>query len=84
MKKTIEDKVREVIHEELGTEMSKIIDGARFIDDLGADELDFVEILMATEEAFMFAITDEDAEKIKTVGDLIDHVKAKSQHSAPM
>lgn len=78
MSDTIEDKIREVVTEELGvSDRSRVADNAKLVDDLGADELDFVELIMAIEEEFGFAITDDDAEKIKTVGDLIAHVKGK-------
>lgn len=77
MNMTTEEKVKRIVSEELGVFEDKVVDDAKFVDDLGADELDFVEMIMAIEEEFGFAITDDDAEKIKTVGDLIAHVKGK-------
>lgn len=78
MSDTIEDKIREVVMEELGvSDRSRVADNAKFVDDLGADELDFVELIMDIEEEFSICVSDEDAEKINTVGDLIAYVKGK-------
>lgn len=77
MNMTTEEKVKRIVSEELGIFEDKVVDDAKFVDDLGADELDFVELIMDIEEEFGFAITDDDAEKINTVGDLIAHVKGK-------
>jgi acyl carrier protein len=61
--------------EHLGVEPDKVVEGASFIDDLGADSLDTVELVMAFEEEFDLEIPDEDAEKIATVGDAISYIK---------
>jgi acyl carrier protein len=74
-----EDRVKEIIVEQLGVSPDQVKPEARFIDDLGADSLDTVELIMALEEEFNVEIPDEDAEKMATVGDslkyLQDHVK---------
>lgn len=75
--KEIEQKVKEIIVEQLGVEESEVTPEASFIDDLGADSLDTVELVMAFEEAFDIEIPDEDAEKITTVGEAIEYVKGK-------
>ena len=73
----VSDKVKKIIAEHLGIEdMSKITDDAKFIDDLGADSLDTVELVMAFEEAFDVEIPDEKAETILTVGDAISHLES--------
>ena len=69
-----DDKVKQIIVEQLGVDESEITASASFQDDLGADSLDVVELVMAFEEAFGIEIPDEDAEKIKTVKDAIDYV----------
>jgi acyl carrier protein len=74
----IEDKVREIIVDQLGVEADQVKPEASFIDDLGADSLDTVELVMAFEEEFDLEIPDEDAEKIKTVGNAIDYIKSKA------
>ena len=72
----VADKVKKIIAEHLGIDdMSKITDDAKFIDDLGADSLDTVELVMAFEEAFDVEIPDEKAESILTVGDAISHLQ---------
>tara|TARA_B100000073_G_C23430122_1_gene450885 strand:+ start:178 stop:411 length:234 start_codon:yes stop_codon:yes gene_type:complete len=74
----VADKVKKIIAEHLGIEdMDKITEDAKFIDDLGADSLDTVELVMAFEEAFDVEIPDEKAETILTVGDAISHLEAK-------
>tara|TARA_B000000609_G_C23967638_1_gene237515 strand:+ start:163 stop:396 length:234 start_codon:yes stop_codon:yes gene_type:complete len=74
----VAEKVKKIIAEHLGIEdMSKITDEAKFIDDLGADSLDTVELVMAFEEAFDVEIPDEKAETILTVGDAISHLESK-------
>jgi acyl carrier protein len=73
-----EDKVIEIIVEQLSVDKDKVVPGASFVDDLGADSLDLVELIMAMEEAFGIEIPDEVAEKITTVQDAIDHVKKVS------
>ncbi|MCH7753492.1 acyl carrier protein, partial [candidate division KSB1 bacterium] len=65
----LKDKVNEIIVDQLGVDAGEVKDGASFIDDLGADSLDTVELVMAFEEEFDIEIPDEDAEKLNTVGD---------------
>jgi len=71
-------KVRSIIVEQLGLEPDEVKPGARFIEDLGADSLDIVELIMAFEEEFDLEIPDEDAEKITTVGEAVDYIKERS------
>jgi acyl carrier protein len=68
------EKVKQIISEQLGVDESEVTPSASFVDDLGADSLDQVELVMALEEAFGVEIPDEDAEKIRTVQDAIDYV----------
>lgn len=68
-------KVRSIIAQQLGADESEITEEAHFIEDLGADSLDTVELVMALEEEFGIEISDEDAEKIQTVGDVIKYIK---------
>ena len=70
------DKVKDIIVEQLGVEESEIKMEASFIDDLGADSLDIVELIMALEEEFDLEIPDKEAEKITTVGDAVEYIKA--------
>ncbi|MGW8161829.1 MAG: acyl carrier protein [Desulfobulbales bacterium] len=73
-----EEKVIDIIVEQLSVDRDKVVPGASFVDDLGADSLDLVELIMAMEEAFDIEIPDEVAEKITTVKDAIDHVNKVS------
>lgn len=73
---TIEERVRKVIEDQLSVNQEQITTEASFIDDLGADSLDTVELVMALEEEFGVEIPDEEAEKITRVGEAIDYVKA--------
>lgn len=73
----VEAKVREIIIDKLGVEESQITPEASFTNDLGADSLDIVELVMGFESAFQISIPDEDAEKIGTVGDAINYLKEK-------
>ena len=75
MAKPVEERVKEIICEQLGVEEDDIDPGKKFIEDLGADSLDTVELVMAFEEEFDLEIPDEDAEKIVTVGDAISYIK---------
>lgn len=72
------DKVKEIIVDQLGVEESEVTMEASFIDDLGADSLDIVELIMALEEEFDLEIPDKEAEKITTVGDAVEYIKAHS------
>ena len=69
------DKVKEIIVEQLGVAENNVTEEASFIDDLGADSLDIVELIMAIEEEFNMEIPDADAEKVVTVGDVVDYIK---------
>jgi acyl carrier protein len=71
-------KVKEIVVEQLGVEEDEVVLEASFIDDLGADSLDIVELIMAFEEEFSIEIPDEDVEKIKTVGEAIDYIKSRA------
>jgi len=73
----LEDRVSAIIVEQLGVTKEELAPGASFIDDLGADSLDIVELVMAMEEEFDIEIPDGDAEKIQTIGDVISYVKEK-------
>jgi acyl carrier protein len=75
MAKPVEERVKEIIVEQLGVEEDEVLPAAKFIEDLGADSLDTVELVMACEEVFDLEIPDEDAEKIATVGDAISYIK---------
>jgi len=74
--KSIEEKVKEIIVEQLGVNPEQVTPNASFIEDLGADSLDTVELVMAFEEEFSVEVPDEDAEKLQTVGDVIDTSKS--------
>lgn len=71
-----EDRVKEIIAKELEVEQKQLSPEARFIEDLGADSLDIVELVMELEEEFGLEIPDEDADKIKTVGDAMNYLKS--------
>ncbi|MEO7040814.1 MAG: acyl carrier protein [Gemmatimonadaceae bacterium] len=71
------EKVKDIIANELGVEREKLSDGASFIDDLGADSLDIVELVMEFEKEFNIEIPDEDAEKLRTVGDALAYLNGK-------
>lgn len=72
---SVEDKVKQIIAEKLSVDMEDIVPEASFVDDLGADSLDLVELIMTMEEEFDIDISDEDAEKIVTVKDAMDFVQ---------
>ena len=74
----VEAKVKEIIAKQLGVDMGKVTPEASFVEDLGADSLDTVELVMAFEEAFNIEIPDEDAEKILKVQDAIKYIEEKS------
>lgn len=79
---TIEDRVKETIAEQLGVDKTRVVLEASFVEDLGADSLDTVELVMALEERFETDIPDEDAQKILTVRDAIDYIKAHAIEKA--
>jgi len=72
------EKVRDIVVEQLGVDAEEVTMESKFIDDLGADSLDIVELIMALEEEFDMEIPDEEAEKISTVGDVVEYIKAHS------
>ena len=74
----LEERVAEIIAEQLGVTKSEVVPEASFIDDLGADSLDIVELVMAMEEEFDIEIPDDDAEKIQTIGDAISYVRERA------
>jgi len=73
---SIEEKVKSIIVDQLGVSEGEVTEAASFVDDLGADSLDTIELVMAFEEAFSIEIPDEDAEKIKTVKHAIDYIES--------
>ena len=79
MSDTAEARVKEIIIDELGVEADKVTTDASFVDDLGADSLDTVELIMAFEEEFGIDIPDEDAEKMRTVGDAVAYIEQQSE-----
>lgn len=72
-------KVKDIVVEQLGVDEEEVTEQASFVDDLGADSLDIVELVMALEEEFDLEIPDEDAEKIVTVGDAVNYIKENGQ-----
>jgi len=76
---SVEAKVRGIIVEQLAVSEDEVNIGASFVDDLGADSLDTVELVMALEEEFNIEISDEDAEKIRTVGDAVKYIESHSK-----
>ncbi len=77
MSANIEATVKKIVSEQLGVDLEKVVNAASFIDDLGADSLDTVELVMALEEEFDQEIPDEDAEKIRTVQDAINYINER-------
>ena len=75
----IEAKVKEIIVEQLGVNADQVKPEAKMIEDLGADSLDAVELVMAIEEEFQFTISDDDAERLVTVGDVVRYVETKTK-----
>ena len=71
---SVEQKVKDIIVEQLGVEAGQVTENAKFIEDLGADSLDIVELVMALEEEFSIEIPDDDAEKIATVSDAVNYI----------
>ena len=78
MSENVQEKVKKIVADHLGIEVEKVTDESSFIDDLGADSLDTVELVMAFEEEFGSEISDSEAEKILTVGDAIKFIESKS------
>jgi len=78
----IKEKVRSIIAEQLGVKVEEVVDQASFTDDLGADSLDTVELVMALEEEFGIEIPDEDAEKMTTVGEALQYIEEKAKANA--
>ena len=76
MAEDIEQKVKDIIVEQLGVDAAEVKTEASFVNDLGADSLDTVELVMALEESFDMEIPDEEAEKIQTVGQAVDYIKS--------
>ncbi len=76
---SVDKRVKEIVAEQLGRDVNEVTDGASFIDDLGADSLDIVELVMAMEDEFGIEIPDEEAEKIKTVKDVVEYIKAHAK-----
>ena len=74
----VEDKIKEIIVEQLGVAAEEVVPEASFIDDLGADSLDIVELVMAIEEEFGLEIHDEDAERMQNIGDVISYVEERT------
>ena len=77
MAEAVADRVRAIIAEQLGVKLEEVTDAASFVEDLGADSLDTVELVMALEEEFGIEIPDEDAEKMASVGDAIKYIESK-------
>lgn len=75
----VEEKVKQIVVEQLGVDAGEVTSSASFVDDLGADSLDRVELVMAFEESFEMEIPDEDAEKIRTVQDAVDYISKNAK-----
>ncbi len=82
MAEAVADRVRAIIAEQLGVKLEEVTDAASFIEDLGADSLDTVELVMALEEEFGIEIPDEEAEKLVTVGDAVKYIGDKAGQKA--
>ena len=79
MASSLEERLKELIVQQLGVDESEVVPEAKFVDDLGADSLDLVELIMALEDEYGIEIPDEDAEKIRTVGDAVKYIEEKSK-----
>ncbi|MCX8028815.1 MAG: acyl carrier protein [Brevinematales bacterium] len=73
------EKVKDLIVDQLGVDASKVTLEASFVEDLGADSIDIVELIMSLEEEFGITISDEDAQKIRTVGDAVEYIKSHTK-----
>ena len=78
----LENKIKKIIADRLQVDLASVTDGASFVEDLGADSLDLVELVMAFEEEFGLEIPDQDAEMMKSVGDALNYLKSKTEASA--
>jgi len=76
---SVEDRVKEIIVEQLGVDAGQVTENAKFVEDLGADSLDTVELVMALEEEFSIEIPDDDAEKIGSVGDAVNYINSHAE-----
>ena len=76
---SVEERVKQIIVEQLGVDEAEVTPTASFVDDLGADSLDQVELVMAFEEAFGIEVPDEDAEKLQTVGDVVKYIEERAK-----
>ena len=79
MAESVQDRVRAIIAEQLGVKLEEVTDTASFVEDLGADSLDTVELVMALEEEFGQEIPDEEAEKLQSVGDVIKYIEERQK-----
>jgi acyl carrier protein len=77
---SLEERVTDLIVEQLGVSRDEVVNQASFVDDLGADSLDIVELVMSLEESFDIEIVDEDAEKIQTIGDAVAYLKERLEN----
>ena len=75
---SVEDRVKKIVSDQLGVSMDEVQNDSSFVDDLGSDSLDTVELVMALEEEFDLEIADEDAEKISTVNEAVDYINSNS------
>ena len=75
---SVEDRVKKIVSDQLGVSMDEVQNDSSFVDDLGADSLDTVELVMVLEEEFYLEISDEDAEKISTVNEAVDYINSNS------
>ena len=79
---SVEERVKKIIVEQLGASADEVVAESAFVEDLGADSLDVVELVMAIEEAFGIEVPDDDAENIRTIADICDYVEARAESAA--